>query len=131
MQLPSTLAIVTCAAHQTAKTPIAIGNNLADEAAKEATGSAVQGPMVHVAECEPITNLASLIEAQNNVSEAEKRLWVQRGAARLTHPHVGLWRSSRGHFVLPLSLLPTAIKIMHGPDHCSRAQVVQKLQTVW
>ena len=108
-----------------------MGNNLADEAAKEATGSAVQGPMVHVAECEPITNLASLIEAQNNVSEAEKRLWVQRGAARLTHPHVGLWRSSRGHFVLPLSLLPTAIKIMHGPDHCSRAQVVQKLQAVW
>ncbi|XP_056876766.1 uncharacterized protein K02A2.6-like isoform X2 [Takifugu flavidus] len=75
--------------------------------------------------------IKGLTEAQNRVSEAEKRLWVQRGAIRTSHPHPGLWRGFRGHFVLPLSLLPIAIKKMHEPDHCSRAQVIRKLQAVW
>ncbi|XP_056896093.1 uncharacterized protein LOC130529635 [Takifugu flavidus] len=131
MQLPTALAIVKCAAHQNNKSPIAIGNNLADEAAKEATGQIIQGPMLFEEDCAPITSLASLIEAQDKVSAAEKRLWVQRGAVRTSHPHPGLWRGFRGHFVLPLSLLPIAIKKMHEPDHCSRAQVIRKLQAVW
>lgn len=39
MQLPTSLAIVKCAAHKSNKSPIAVGNNLADEAPKEATGT--------------------------------------------------------------------------------------------
>lgn len=86
MQRPAVLAIVKCAAHQNIKSPIAVGNNLADEAAKEATGLVVQAPMLFEQDCAPITSLASLIEAQNKVSEAEKHLSRQRGAVRTAHP---------------------------------------------
>uniref|UniRef100_A0A671WVG1 Gag-Pol polyprotein n=1 Tax=Sparus aurata TaxID=8175 RepID=A0A671WVG1_SPAAU len=131
IQLPTELAIVKCPAHQTNDSLVAIGNNLADEAAKEATGQVTQAPVLSDQDCVPLTSLTSLIEAQNQVPGAEKCLWTQRGAIRTVTPHEGLWRSSDGHFVLPLSLLKIAIKKMHEPDHCSRAQVLRKLQAVW
>lgn len=46
IQLPTELAIVKCPAHQTNDSLIAKGNNLADEAAKEATGLATQAPIL-------------------------------------------------------------------------------------
>lgn len=125
------LVIVKCAAHQNSTSLVAKGNNLAEEAATQATGQVIQRPILYEQDCAPITDLKSLIEAQNKVPKAEKRLWVQRGAIRTATPHEGLWRSSHGHFVLPLSLLTVAIKTTHKPDHCSRAQVLRKLQAVW
>lgn len=91
----------------------------------------LQAPMLFEQDCAPITSLASLIEAQNKVSKAEKCLWHQRRAVRTSHPHPGLCRSCRGHFVLPISLLPITIRKMHEPDHCSRVHVIRKLQEVW
>ena len=112
---------------------IATGNNLADEAAKQAAVGTVIAPTLVEEDMPPITTLQSLIIAQNRVSEQEKRLWEKRGAIRTTAqgPANNLWRSSHGHFVLPISLLRHAIMSIHGIDHCSRGEVLRKLQQVW
>ena len=133
MLLPKALAIIKCPAHQKTDTLIARGNNLADEAAKQAATGSVIAPILVAQDCAPLTTLSSLIVAQSRVPEAEKRLWLQRGAIQTSCPGSAdqLWRSPHGHFVLPLSLLRHAIIWAHGTDHCSRGQILHKLRPVW
>ena len=88
IQLPTELAIVKCPAHQTTNTLMAKGNNLADLAAKEATGQTevvqeateltIQAPVLTERDCAPITDIASLIEAQN-LSQRLRNICGSRG----------------------------------------------------
>ncbi|XP_038563196.1 uncharacterized protein LOC119894616 [Micropterus salmoides] len=130
---PTAVAIIKCPAHQKTDTLIARGNNQADEAAKRAAVGEVMGPMVAVEDCEPLTNLSSLIAAQEAADVYEKSMWLKKGARQVTEdgPQKGLWRGPHGHFVLPICLTRFAIRNAHGPDHCSRGQVLRRIQAVW
>lgn len=70
---------------------------------------------------------------QKNASIYEKSLWLKRGAIQVTQDgrQKGLWRSAHGHFVLPMSLMHTAITNAHNIDHSSGGQVLRHLQAVW
>lgn len=94
---------------------------------------AVMAPMLTIQDCETLTTMPSLVAAQNRVSEAEKRLWIKRGAIRTQArgPTNGLWRDSHGNFVLPTLLLRHAIIWVHGNDHCARGEILRKLQATW
>ncbi|XP_078019386.1 protein NYNRIN-like [Epinephelus lanceolatus] len=137
MLLPTALAVIKCPAQQKTNTLIATGNNLADEAAKQAAIGAVMAPILTIQDCEPLTSLPSLIAAQDRVDEAEKRLWVKRGAIKNTQtgpirgPLYGVWLDAHGRFVLPTLLLRHAIIWAHGSDHCARGEILRKLQAVW
>ena len=130
---PKALAIIKCAAHQKTNSLIAKGNNLADEAAKRIATSTCMGPQLVAEDCEPLTNLASLIAAQQQSGPYAHSAWLQRGAVKITEegPSQGLWRSAQGHFVLPTSLIQIAICDAHGQDHCAREEVLRRLQKVW
>ncbi|CAI5657156.1 unnamed protein product [Oreochromis niloticus] len=133
LQLPSAVAVIKCPAHQKTDTLIAKGNNLADEAAKQAaTGDKMAPLLLQESQEAPLVTLQSLIEAQSKVDPQEKRLWERRGAIRSTSPpHEGLWRSVQGQFVMPSSILPIAVRKAHGVDHCHRREVIKRLQEVW
>lgn len=82
IHLPVALAIIKCAAHQKTDSLIAKGNNLADETAKRVATSPCVGPVLVAEDCEPLTNLASLILAQNNAGPYEQSVWLKRGAIK-------------------------------------------------
>ncbi|XP_077386409.1 protein NYNRIN-like [Festucalex cinctus] len=133
MMLPSALAIIKCASHQKNDSLVAKGNNYADEVAREVASVGAMAPLLVAGDCEPLTTLVSLIETQDAASVYEKSVWKKRGASKcLTDGHQrNLWRSPEGHFVLPLSLVKTAILAAHGQDHCHRGEVLRKLKAVW
>ena len=65
IHLPAALAIIKGAAHQKSSSLIAKGNNLANEATKQAVTSLCVGPLLVAKDSEPLTSLSSLIASQN------------------------------------------------------------------
>ncbi|XP_029923607.1 uncharacterized protein LOC115370641 [Myripristis murdjan] len=93
----------------------------------------VMCPILVEADLAPLMSMTSLIQAQARASPEERSVWLKRGAVKntLDGPQQGLWRSSQGHFVLPVALLRCAIRNAHGRDHCARGEVIRHLQAVW
>lgn len=112
---------------------IARGNNTADEAAKQAATAMCMGPLLVAEDCEPLTTLSSLIEAQRSAGIYEHSVRLKCGALKcaVDGPQKDLWRGPHGHFVLPTALLTIAILSAHGQDHCARGEVLRRLRAVW
>lgn len=89
------------------------------------------GPLL-VEDCEPITTLSSLIEAQRHAGIYEQSVWLQRRALKciVEGPDEDLRHGPHGHFVLPTALLKIAILTAHGQDHCARGEVLRCLRAV-
>lgn len=133
IHLPSVLAIIKCPANQKSDSLIAKGNNVADEVAKRAAAETCIGLLLVAEDCEPLTTLSSLTEAQHHAGVSEQSVWLKCGAIKCTveGPDKDLWRGPHRPFVLPTALLKLAILTAHGEDHCASGEVLRRLRAVW
>ncbi|CAL9692543.1 unnamed protein product [Knipowitschia caucasica] len=126
MMKPKAIAIVKCAAHRKDSSWITRGNAAADEAAKQAASAGAHAIMVtHMIDLEEQLTHKDLLLLQEEVSEAERQLWLQRGASKDSQ---GLWRNHEGLFAAPTGLLPLLINEAHGLAHESRGEVLRKIR---
>ncbi len=127
------MAIIKCPADQKTNTFVAQGNNLATELAK--TAALPHGVMAPVVAEEPCltADLSSLIQVQEGLVSMKKRVWFKRGAVKNQQdgPHKGLWQGPSGHFVAPTSVFHALMKDVHGLDHCTRGEVLKRIQNAW
>ncbi|XP_072896249.1 protein NYNRIN-like [Hemitrygon akajei] len=158
VRLPTQVTVIKVVGHSSSNTPEARGNDAADRAAK----AAIQMPTLRsgrdTSDCEPPGSprpepvqpesrglqvalllqadaMLHLIELQGAASAAERREWINKGAAR-QHFTVGdtdhhIWRSEGGEIVAPRALLPSLFKEIHGPTHIGIAKVIKLIKNHW
>lgn len=126
MMKPKALAIIKCAAHQKDDSVVTLGNAAADKAAKSAASAGEKAIMdVHDIEAEEPITFKDLSRLQDEVTQAESQLWVQRGAVRDSE---GVWRNHEGLLVAPSCLLSLLINEAQGLSHESRGEVLRRIR---
>lgn len=118
IMLPSKVAIIKCTGHSQETDLISRGNEVADIAAKRASGylsgQYVVTPEPDVTTLLPEFSRAFLAEQQDKAAPAEKSVWKSRGAIK--HKD-GLWTAPDGRALLPASIAPTVLKEAHTLAH--------------
>ncbi|XP_027862516.1 uncharacterized protein LOC114137885 [Xiphophorus couchianus] len=117
IQLPTKLAVCKCAAHTKSKDEVSNGNRLADKIAKEAAAGK-HGKGIFSAQTEgeqQMIDKTVLKDMQDNAPQAEKRLWITKGAKM----NVGNIFEVNDKPVLPKSLFKAAAIVSHGRCHVS------------
>lgn len=124
MWKPKRLAIVKCQDHKKGNDFVVVGNNKADEVARQASGSksALIAPTA-VLHSQP--TLADVKEMQQEATDEEKTEWERRGARQGEDE---LRRNAEGLLVVPMPLLTLLISEAHGHDHCAWGQVMRNIK---
>ncbi|XP_045897770.1 uncharacterized protein K02A2.6-like [Micropterus dolomieu] len=128
--LLSEVAIVRCKGHDTTNTPVAKGNQAADQASKQVVGYSPSLQMISTEE--EVQQHTSLTEehvkqCQQKASPQEKTVWKQRGATETG----GLWRGPDGRLVLPPTIRQKVLEEAHGVGHVGPVQMSRHLCHWW
>ncbi|KAJ7998209.1 hypothetical protein DPEC_G00220220 [Dallia pectoralis] len=115
-ELPESLNIVKCAAHQKVTDVIGVGNNLVDQYAKAA---ACGEPIVDNGVM-AVTRSGKNREAQGRASRQEVLHWKTKGGVYVD----GVWTGRQGQVIIPEILEKMVLIHAHGGGHSGRAEML-------
>ncbi|XP_047201736.1 uncharacterized protein K02A2.6 [Girardinichthys multiradiatus] len=127
--LPQEVAVIKCKGHDSSDTRVALGNQAADQAAKQCVGYQPKNILL----CSevgwtPEPTLEEVVKLQKGASPEEKSMWKVRGGSEDQN---GLWRSPDGRPILPPGLTTAALEEAHGMGHVGTTQMLKNLKHWW
>lgn len=121
VKLPKTIAVIKCQAHKRTNDPITMGNNRADEAAKQAALLLLQGSSKENVTMDTLTTL------QNQVGPQTLSKWKNAGCKQIDK----VWKHEDGRLCAPPSLYPILAHLSHLPSHISKGGMIASVKKFW